>query len=79
MPKIPSISFDRVLFLVPNGVITFRRYQLPSSCVPKWSESQEPLCKIHITKNKTIEDIDGLLQVNILIIHMILMRLVFIL
>jgi hypothetical protein len=52
---------------VPNGVLSFRRYQLPNSCLPKWTESNEPLCKIHITKNKTIEDIDGLLQVNIFI------------
>ncbi len=50
---------------MPNGVITFRRYQLPESCLPKWTESNEPLCKIHITKNKIIEDIDGLLQVRI--------------
>jgi hypothetical protein len=49
---------------VPNGVISFRRYQLPESCVPKWTESKEPLCKIHITKNKTIEDINGFLQVD---------------
>ncbi len=55
----------RVCFLVPDGVITFRRYQLPESCLPKWTESNEPLCKVHITKNKTIEDIDGLLQVMI--------------
>jgi hypothetical protein len=53
---------------VPNGNISFRRYQLPESCLPKWTESKEPLCKIHITKNKTIEDMDGLLQVNILIV-----------
>ena len=56
--------FSYCLLLVPNGVITFRRYQLPESCIPKWSESNEPLCKIHITKNKTIEDIDGFLQVK---------------
>lgn len=50
---------------MPNGVITFRRYQLPDSCIPTWTDSKEPLCKIHITKNKTIEDIPGLLQVNV--------------
>ena len=44
--------------------MTFRRYQLPDSCRPKWSESKEPLCPIHITKNKTIEDLDGFLQVD---------------
>ncbi|CAF4894624.1 unnamed protein product, partial [Rotaria magnacalcarata] len=47
-----------------NGVMTFRRYQLPESCVPKWTESKEPLCEIHITKNKSIEDVTGLLQVD---------------
>ncbi len=62
------------VILVPNGVITFRRYQLPESCLPKWKESKEPLCKIHITKNKIIEDIDGLLQVKILHFFQCLMR-----
>ncbi|CAF0916166.1 unnamed protein product [Rotaria sp. Silwood1] len=56
--------FYRITEKIPNGVISFRRYQLPDSCLPKWSESKEPLCKIHITKNKTIEDIVGLLQVD---------------
>ena len=46
-----------LLNLVPAGVISFRRYQLPEGCLPKWAESKEPLCKFHITKNKTIEDI----------------------
>ncbi|CAF0958469.1 unnamed protein product [Adineta steineri] len=56
--------FHRITEKMPNGVISFRRYQLPESCVPKWTESTESLCKIHITKNKTIEDMDGLLQVD---------------
>ncbi|CAF1063214.1 unnamed protein product [Rotaria sordida] len=56
--------FQRITEKMPNGVISFRRYQLPDSCIPKWSESNEPLCKIHITKNKAIEDIVGLLQVD---------------
>ncbi|CAF0733922.1 unnamed protein product [Adineta steineri] len=56
--------FHRITEKMPNGVISFRRYQLPESCVPKWTESTEPLCKIHVTKNKTIEDMDGLLQVD---------------
>ena len=49
---------------MPTGVLTFRRYQLPTSCMPKWSESTEPLCQVHITKNRTIEDMNGLLQVD---------------
>ena len=57
-------DLHRATVLVPNGVITFRRYQLPKTCLPKWSESTEPLCPVHITKNKAIEDIDGLLQVK---------------
>ncbi|CAF2003229.1 unnamed protein product [Rotaria magnacalcarata] len=56
--------FHRITEKMPNGVITFRRYQLPESCVPKWTESKEPLCEIHITKNKSIEDVTGLLQVD---------------
>lgn len=52
-------------FQVPNGVLSFRRYRLPESCLPKWADSNESLCKLHVTKNKTIEDMDGLLQVNI--------------
>lgn len=51
--------------LVPTGVLTYRRYQLPESRLPKWNDSNEPVCQIHISKNKTIEDMDGLLQVNI--------------
>ena len=62
---------------MPNGVISFRRYQLPESCLPKWTESKEPLCKIHLTKNKTIEDIDGLLQVNIFISRRFLLDVLF--
>lgn len=62
---------------MPNGVISFRRYQLPESCLPKWTESKEPLCKIHITKNKTIEDMDGLLQVGILRFRRFLLDLLF--
>lgn len=50
---------------MPDGVLTYRRYQLPESCSPKWNDSNEPLCQVHISKNKTIEDMDGLLQVNI--------------
>ena len=63
--KIEKIEKKRFSFCeVPTGVMTFRRYQLPDTCRPKWSESNEPLCPIHITKNKTIEDLDGFLQVE---------------
>lgn len=61
---VSALDLHRATVLVPNGVITFRRYQLPKTCLPKWSESSEPLCPVHITKNKAIEDIDGLLQVK---------------
>lgn len=53
---------------MPTGVLSFRRYQLPDSRRPKWTESTEPLCKVHITKNKIIEDVSGLLQVKILLV-----------
>lgn len=58
------LLFSSPMNVVPTGVLTYRRYQLPESCLPKWNESNEPLCKIHVSKNKTIEDMDGLLQVK---------------
>ncbi|CAF0977998.1 unnamed protein product [Adineta ricciae] len=56
--------FRRITDKMPNGVLSFRRYRLPETCLPKWADSKEPLCKLHVTKNKTIEDMDGLLQVD---------------
>ncbi len=53
-----------IIDLVPKGVITFRRFALPTVWIPNWIESQTPLCKIHMAKNTTIEDMHGLLQVD---------------
>jgi len=63
-----SVS-SRTLFrnfynLVPTGVISFRRIELPNSDFPKWSNSKANLCDIHLTTSKKIEDINCVLQVN---------------
>ena len=52
------------MYLVPKGVITYRRFGLTANLVPNWSTSQKSLCKIHLVKNSTIEDMHGLLQVD---------------
>jgi hypothetical protein len=49
---------------VPNGVITFRRYALSTHSWPKWSDSKNELCPMHLTTNKKIEDISCVLQVD---------------
>jgi poly(ADP-ribose) glycohydrolase len=49
---------------VPKGVITFRRIALAQQMIPNWIQSTKPLCKIHLVKNSTIEDMHGLLQVD---------------
>ncbi|CAF1052395.1 unnamed protein product [Rotaria sordida] len=56
--------FRRIIEDMPKGVLTFRRFALPDIWKPKWIESQAPLCKIHLRKNTTIEDMRGLLQVD---------------
>ena len=53
--------------LVPNGVITFRRFVLPKEEYPDWSHSNAPLSKVHLTTEKRIEDINCALQVTSLI------------
>ncbi|CAF3800351.1 unnamed protein product [Rotaria sp. Silwood1] len=56
--------FRRICEDMPKGVLTFRRFALPDAWIPKWIESQKPLCKIHLRKDTTIEDMHGLLQVD---------------
>jgi hypothetical protein len=53
--------------LVPTGVITFRRFQLPDMLQPRWSDLTTGLCDLHLTTGKKIEDIDSVLQVNLII------------
>jgi len=47
------------------GVITFQRRQLEEKKNPNWSKSTEPLCEMHMTNEKKIEDIYNVLQVDI--------------
>ncbi len=72
--KFPSLSVfvnQSFVCLVPNGVLTFRRYALPDQLLPKWSRSNRDLAAMHLTTGKRIEDINNALQVNILIfLHM---------
>ncbi|CAF1313327.1 unnamed protein product [Rotaria sordida] len=56
--------FQRISEDMPKGVLTFRRFALPNEWIPKWTESQAPLCKIHMRKDQTIEDMHGFLQVD---------------
>ncbi|CAF0883065.1 unnamed protein product [Didymodactylos carnosus] len=66
LEKLKSILhyFTRITQKMPIGVLSFRRYCLPKSCTPEWGNSSNTLCKIHLTKNKTIEDMHGFLQVD---------------
>jgi hypothetical protein len=50
--------------LVPNGVITIRRFALPTDLYPSWPDLTTGLCDLHLTTGKKIEDIDSVLQVN---------------
>ncbi|CAF3951937.1 unnamed protein product [Rotaria sordida] len=54
--------FQRISEDMPKGVLTFRRFALPNEWIPKWTGSQTPLCKIHMRKDQTIEDMHGFLQ-----------------
>jgi poly(ADP-ribose) glycohydrolase len=49
---------------MPNGVISFRRYELSDNSCPKWSSSRQDLCNIHLTTGKRIEDVNCVLQVD---------------
>lgn len=55
--------FSFLLLIVPNGVITFRRYVLAHNQTPKWSDSKKRLCPIQLRMDKRIEDVEGVLQV----------------
>ncbi|CAF2801247.1 unnamed protein product [Rotaria sp. Silwood2] len=56
--------FRRISEDMSKGVLTFRRFALPAVWKPNWIESHAPLCKIHLRKDTTIEDMYGLLQVD---------------
>ena len=52
---------------MPNGVITIRRYQLHQRHLPSWVDSKAEICDMHLTTDRKIEDIQGVLQVISLI------------
>ncbi|CAF1192584.1 unnamed protein product [Adineta ricciae] len=56
--------FWRVTQNMPKGVLTLRRFTLPDQWRPNWTESQTPMCSLHVNKNTTIEDMAGLLQID---------------
>ena len=49
---------------MPKGVLTLRRFALHDQWRPNWTESQTPMCSIHLNANTTIEDMTGLLQID---------------
>lgn len=50
--------------LVPNGVITFQRFALPSNKFPPWNDSKADLCDLSLLTGEKIEDIRNALQVD---------------
>ncbi|CAF0805525.1 unnamed protein product [Adineta ricciae] len=56
--------FRRITNQMPNGVISFRRCILPKMSCPNWSASQAKLSQMHLTMDKKIEDIEGVLHVD---------------
>ena len=61
------IYFYDLLYLVPNGVITFRRFALPNQFYRNGLIRKKVFVTMHLTTSKKIEDIDCVLQVNTLI------------
>ncbi|CAF0972817.1 unnamed protein product [Didymodactylos carnosus] len=56
--------FTRITELMPVGVLSFSRYCLPENGIPDWNKSKNTMCKLHLTKNKSIEDMHGFIQVD---------------
>lgn len=57
-----------IYYLVPNGVISFRRNALPHTQYPNWSNSKAELSQMHLTTDNKIEDVKNVLQVNTMIL-----------
>jgi len=49
-------------FEVPEGYITFKRRVLTNP--PNWENSQKLLCKLVVEENGTIEESNGMIQVD---------------
>ncbi|XP_026732531.1 poly(ADP-ribose) glycohydrolase isoform X2 [Trichoplusia ni] len=58
--------FRRVVTKVPGGVVSFTRRSVPGRALPAWPRSQRPLgcLPLHVDASRTIEDADGLIQVD---------------
>ncbi|CAF0733884.1 unnamed protein product [Adineta steineri] len=56
--------FRRVTEKMPNGVITFQRYMLPSESYPSWRNSSINLGDLHLTTSKKIEEVQNTLQAD---------------
>ncbi|CAF2384525.1 unnamed protein product [Rotaria sp. Silwood2] len=56
--------FQRVTEKMPNGVITIQRIAFPEHVSPQWSDLNTDLCDLHLTTDKKIEDINGVLQID---------------
>ncbi|CAF4500437.1 unnamed protein product, partial [Didymodactylos carnosus] len=66
--SVTLIASQHCLFIyfasVPDGLITFRRFCLPSSSIPAWSRSTARIAHITVTDNQKIEDMKNYLQVD---------------
>lgn len=50
---------------VPRGVVTFSRRSVPPRALPRWRDSERELSlPLHVNSTDTIEDADGLIQVD---------------
>ncbi|CAF0994283.1 unnamed protein product [Adineta steineri] len=56
--------FRRITEEMPSGIITIQRYELPKESYPNWSNSKTGLSQLCLTKEKKIEDIKNVLQVD---------------
>ncbi|XP_028167884.1 poly(ADP-ribose) glycohydrolase-like isoform X1 [Ostrinia furnacalis] len=58
--------FRRVCTKVPSGVVTYSRRTVPPDRCPAWAASQRSLAALplHVDSHTTIEDADGLIQVD---------------
>ncbi|XP_075974224.1 poly(ADP-ribose) glycohydrolase-like [Anticarsia gemmatalis] len=68
MEKLKSIChyFRRVVTKVPVGTVTFARRSVAPRACPSWTRSERPLAALplHVDSRNTIEDADGLIQVD---------------
>ncbi|RVE49636.1 hypothetical protein evm_005693 [Chilo suppressalis] len=58
--------FRRVTTKVPVGVVSFSRRTVAADALPLWAASERPVCSlpVHVDSETTIEDAQGLIQVD---------------